>query len=81
MNGFYVIMANVFSINQNVIEIYNIKNIKFFYQNFVDVALKANVDIWKTKIHDLVFEIAVPYLENCFLLVTFPNSHLIIYVC
>ena len=81
LNSFHVTLAGVFSINKDVIEVHNDKNIKFFYYDFFDLALEAGEGIKKTKMHKLVFEMAVLHLESCFSLVTFPNSHLIIYIC
>ena len=73
-----MILASVFNINQNVIKVHNNENIKFFYQNFIDVVLEAGGGVRKTKKHNLVLEIAVPYLEDCFLLVTLLSFHPII---
>ena len=56
LNGFHITLADVFGISQNIIKIYNNENIKFLYYNFVDIALKANRGIKKTKKHNLVFK-------------------------
>ena len=77
-NGFKVIMASVFGINQDIITINNDENIKFACQNFVDITLEASKDIKKTKKYDLLFKIAVLLLESYFLLITFLNSQVII---
>ena len=74
-DGFHMILVYVFSVNQDIIKVYNNENIQFFCWNFVDVVLEAGRSIRKTEGHDLVLEIAVPRLESCFLLVTFLNSH------
>ena len=42
-------LAGVFSINQNVIEVYDEENIKFFRLDFVDVSLKAGGGVGKTE--------------------------------
>ena len=73
-------LTGVFVINQNVIEVYDDKNIEFFHLDFVDVSLKAGGVVGKTEKYDLVFKIAVPHLEGCFSLVTLPNSYSMIYV-
>lgn len=39
--GFYVWLAWIFGINQNVIQIHNEKNIKLFGKNLIDVTLKT----------------------------------------
>ena len=41
LNSFHVTLASVFSVNQDIIEVHDNKNIKFFYKNFVDIVLKA----------------------------------------
>ena len=53
----------------------------FFSKDFVDVSLEAGGGVRKTEKHDLILEIAVPHLEDCFLLVILPNSHSMICVC
>ena len=40
-HGFYVYLAWIFIVDKDVIQIYNDKDIEFFYQNFIDVALEA----------------------------------------
>ena len=75
---FYITLASIFDVNQDVIKVYNDENIKFFCQDFVNVALKVGGGIRITKKHDLVLEMAVPRLEDCFSLVTLTNSHLMI---
>lgn len=61
-----------------MIEVYNDKNVKFFYYDSIDLVLKAGKSVEKTKKYNLILEIAIAYLENCFLVVIFSNSHLII---
>ena len=81
INGFHITLAGIFSINQNVIKVHNDKNVKFFYHNFVDIAIEADGDIRKTKKFDLILKIAVLNSKDYFLLVIFPNSYIMIYVC
>ena len=80
-DSFYMILAGVLSVNCDIIKVENNKNIKFFYWNFVNIAIKAGRGIGKTKKYDLIFKIAVPRSESCILLVTIPSSHLMICVC
>ena len=80
-NAFYVTLAGVFGVNQDIIEVHEDENIKMFYLNFVDIALEADEGVEKTKRHDLVLEIAIPCLKNCFPLVILSNSYLMICVC
>ena len=81
LNGFYLTLVNVFVINQDVIKVYNDRNIKVFYQGFVDIALEVSRVIKKTEKYHLVLEMAMPHLKSCFLFVTFSNSYLIICIC
>ena len=78
IDSFYVTLADNFSINQDVIKVNNNKNIKFFCKNFVNVALEAGWSMKNTEKYNLVLKIAALHLESCFLLITLPNSYLII---
>ena len=80
LNDFYVTLASSFSINQNVIDVYNDKNVEFFFQYFVNKALKVRGGIIKIKINNLILKMIIPCLGGCFLLVTLLNSYLIIYI-
>ena len=66
--------------NWDIIKIHNDKNIKFFHSDLVNVALEAARNIEKIEKYDKVLEMTVLYSKGCFLLVTLPNSYLIIYV-
>ena len=79
--GCHVTLAGIFSVNQEVIKVYDDKNIMFFCYNFIKIALKAGRCVEKIEKHDLVLEMVVPRLKGCFPLVIFPNSHFIICVC
>lgn len=80
-NGFDMALFKIFSINQNVIQIYNNKYIKLFGQDLIDVAMEAGQRIKEIKKHYLVLEMTVLGLENRFLFVIFLNPHLVIGVC
>ena len=80
-DSFYINLPGIFGVNQDVIKVHNDKNIKFFYQNFIDIVLEVGGSIKMTEKHDLVFEMAIPHLKSYFPLVTIPNSHLIICIC
>ena len=41
-HGFYLIMALIFGINKDVIQIYNDINSEFFGQDLIDITLKAD---------------------------------------
>ena len=38
---------SIFAINKDIIELQNQENLKFFFWNFVDIALEANKNIRK----------------------------------
>ncbi len=40
LNSFHVLFPLTLSINENVIEVHNNKDIKFLYQDLIDIALK-----------------------------------------
>lgn len=75
-NRLYVI--HFIGVDQNIVKIYNNKDIKFFYQNLVDITLKTCRNIRQAKQHDLVLKIAIPGLKSRFLFVSFSNLHLMI---
>ena len=41
LHDFHVILALILSINKDVIQVHNDKNINFFYQDLIDVTLEA----------------------------------------
>ncbi len=69
------------SLDKNVIEIYNNANIKLFYQNLIDVALKHGWCISQAKKHYLVLKVAVMSPEGRLSFIAFWDSHLIIGIC
>ena len=58
------IFVDNFSLNQNIIKIYNNKNIKFIFQNLIYIHLKTNLSIKKFKKFNLIFETIILYLKN-----------------
>ena len=68
----------VFSIDENTIKVYNNKNIKFFCQNLVDIALKHDWYVGQTKKHYLILKITIMGHESYLLFITFSNSYPII---
>lgn len=75
-----MILDNIFKINWDIINIYYNKNIILFYSNFVDIILEVSKTIKKTKKYNLIFKLAVLYLENCSILIIFPNFYLMIFI-
>lgn len=71
----YKWLAEVFGIDQNIIQIHVNKDIKFLNKNLVNIILKTSWCIKKTKKQDLVLKVTVSGTKGCFLLITFSNSH------
>ena len=67
-----------FNVNKNIIEIYNNKDIKFFCQNLVDIALKNSQYVGQSKKHYLVLEMAIAGSKDRLQFNVFLDSHLII---
>ena len=65
----------IFGIDENIIQIYNDKDIKFFHKNFIDVALECIWSIGQSKRHYLILEVTVSSPESSLLLIFFANSH------
>ena len=45
-NNINVALAFIFDINQNVIQVDNYKNVKFFGQDLIDITLEAGRYVW-----------------------------------
>ena len=80
-DNFHVTLAGIFSVNQDVIEVHDDENIKFYCLNFIDISLEAGGGVGKIKRHDLILEMVILHSEGCFPLVTLLNSHSMICVC
>ena len=65
-NGINVNLAWVFSLDDNIIKVKNDKNIEFFSQNLVNIALEAGPCIGEPKRHYLLFEMAISSLKSRF---------------
>ena len=73
-----MLFAFAFDVDEDVIEVYYHKNVKFFCQNLINIALKRGQCIDQSKKHHLVLEIAIAVSESCFLFIAFSDSHLMI---
>lgn len=71
-------LAWIFSIDEDVIQVDDDKNVKLLGQDLIDVASKANRYIKETERHDLVLEMAVSSLKSRLPFIAFFNSHPII---
>lgn len=70
----------IISIDENIIQIYNYQNIKFFNENLVNILQEACKNICRSKRQQLVFVIAISSLEHHLLFAYFANSYPIIYI-
>ena len=77
-NGFYVFFSLALNIDENIIKVYDNKDIKLFYQNLVDIVLKYGWCIGPAKKHYLILEIAVMGLESHLLFIAFFDFHIMI---
>ncbi len=64
------------NIDENIIKVYNNKNIELFYQDHVDIAPESDKYINQSKKHYLVLEIAITSFKNYLLFITFSDPHL-----
>ncbi len=76
--SFYVWMAQVFTINQNVVQIHNNKDVKMIDKDLVHIALKTDQSVRKFKKHNLVLKITVLSSKTGLLFVTFSNFYPIV---
>ena len=71
-------LALVFSVDENVIEVKNYKNIEFLGQDLVNIALEASRYVGQLQRHYLILEMAVSSLESrlLFIALFYPYSML-----
>ncbi len=60
---------------ENVVKIHNNKDVKFFYQDLIDIVLKCGYCISQAKRHDLVPEMTIPDPEGRFQFIAFSDPH------
>lgn len=77
-NSFYVFFSFALHVNEDVVKIYNNKNIKLLCQNFVDVALEDDRYIGQSKKYHLIFEVAITSSKDGLLFVSFLDPHLMV---
>ena len=73
-----VVFSLVFSVDEDIIQIHNDKDMKFFCKNFINVALEYCQSISQSKKDYLIFKIAVFGLESSLSLIFFANSYPVI---
>ena len=77
-NGIDMSLAWVFSINEDIIEINNNKNVSLFGKDLVNVILKAGQYIEKPKKHYVVLKVAVSSAKSYFPFNAFFNPHIML---
>ena len=65
----------IISVDQNVIQIYNDKNVKFLGKNLDDISLEAYWYVCQTKKHHLILKVTLLGPECGFPLVFFADFH------
>ena len=79
-NDFDVSLAGILSIDQDIVQVYNNKDIKFLGWDLIDITLEGSRRVRETKRYDLILKVAISSLKSRFLLVTFSDSHLMVCV-
>ena len=70
-----VSISVIIGIDEDVVQIYDNKDIKLFSKNLVDVSLEAGWRVGEIERHHLILEVTVLGSECDFLLVFFADSH------
>ena len=73
-----VAFSFIFGVNEDIIQIYNDKNIKFFHKDFINIALEYCQINGYFKKYYLILEVNVSGPESSLLLISFANSHLVV---
>ena len=68
----------IFSVNQDVIQVHNDKNVKLFCKDLVDLFLEACWYVCLAKKHYLVLKVTISSPEHAFLLLLFADFHLMV---
>ena len=67
-----------FDVDEDIIKIHYHKNVKFLYQNLIDIALKYGRCVSQSKRYNLVLDMVITASKSCFLLIAFFDSHLMV---
>ena len=71
-------LAQVVSVNENFIQVYNNKNIKLLSQNLVLVTLEMYQCIRKIKKNDLGLKVVIPGPKSGLPFITITKSHFVV---
>ena len=80
-NGIDVSLAWVLSIDKDVIEVNNDKDINFLSQDLINIALKAGRCIKQPKRYYLILKVAVSSPKSCLSFIAFFYPHPIVSTC
>ena len=73
-----VVFFLVFGVDEDIIQIHNNKDIKFFRKDLIDIALEGYQSAGQSKRYYLILEVTVSGPESSFLFISFANSHLVV---
>ena len=73
-----VAFALILGVDENIIQINNDKDIEFFCEDLIDVALECCRSIGQSKKYYLILKVVVSGPESSFPLISFVNSHPVI---
>ncbi len=65
----------VVGVDEDVIEVYYLKNVELLCQDLVNVILKRGQCIGQSKRLDLIFKVTIAGLEGCLPFLAFPDPH------
>ena len=69
----------IISVDEDIVQIQNNKDIKLFSKDFINIFLEACWHVCQSERHYLVLKVAVSSPERGFLFVSFADSHSIVY--
>ena len=80
MYGLDMAFSIVFDLDEDIIQIYNDKDIKLFCRNFFDIVLEDCRSISQPKRHYLILKMIVFGPKSCFPFIFFANFHPVIVI-
>lgn len=78
VDGLHMWLACLLGIDQDVVRIYDDKDIELFSEDFADIALKTGWRVGESERYDLVLKMAVLGTKGSLPLITFSDSHPVI---
>lgn len=66
IHNFNIELSKIFNINQNIVNIYYNKNVKFFCKDLVNKVLETGISIKKLTKHNLIFKVLILDLKVFF---------------